>query len=511
MHLSLLCTSIASILLRNIYVEGHELIIEEELNSLVHQYDKNLERTTQKNIIHSPKIRRRGGIILRERDHDRQLKEETYKNKSNTRKGERGKEERYKKNDDDDQMIITTNKLERKRRKKNNQMTTNNNKKSSRQRSSYNKNKQKKNTDKHNTNHDTDDTRPSSVHASYDSSNNRTPYSNYVPGDVINHLFSNSKKEDTKIRKYDDDELYNHETTDDDDGLELQDDDDYDYDYETFLLLDLGLPTTEIRQVKDIDGYCPSERYLPWDKITSAISGGVGEGKKKGGSFLLALSELEYTENNWNKFTNKNEEIDWETLRLESASKAYSGYVMGYKYWRQWDCCLNHFSAYDWDELIEVELDDDDDDEEEGNRKKDNSVIPYVQLAYSILGYDELNWDPQEYTNNEGVIIRRPESEDKYWRQLRSFEQAAGTYLCYHEDLWDGRALPFWSKYPTYNQSPPKKEALICPLIRNSSWQELSEYHIGLLENVMGYSEQTWNMFLNVSFIMFTLKYVVCL
>eukprot|EP00980_Cylindrotheca_fusiformis_P013740 scaffold3533_cov97-Cylindrotheca_fusiformis.AAC.4 len=81
-----------------------------------------------------------------------------------------------------------------------------------------------------------------------------------------------------------------------------------------------------------------------------------------------------------------------------------------------WDCWINHYVAYSWEELECYGLAD----------------------AHRTLGWTETTWDSSDWT-------KWPASESIKWDFLSEKEQAAARQLCYFSELWDGRFLPDWS------------------------------------------------------------------
>lgn len=88
-----------------------------------------------------------------------------------------------------------------------------------------------------------------------------------------------------------------------------------------------------------------------------------------------------------------------------------------------WDCWINHYSAFWWQDL------------------EDLGVSQY----YTILGWDSNSWD------NE---VSTPNSDNKYFDDLSSVEQAAAEQICYNRELWDGIPLPDWESSLAPSSSP---------------------------------------------------------
>ena len=80
----------------------------------------------------------------------------------------------------------------------------------------------------------------------------------------------------------------------------------------------------------------------------------------------------------------------------------------------QWDCWINHYMGYWWEDIVSEGLEE----------------------YFTELGWDSSLWD-------EGL---EPPSEDKYWDELTLLERAAARQLCYTNDLWDGIPMAQWGR-----------------------------------------------------------------
>jgi hypothetical protein len=116
--------------------------------------------------------------------------------------------------------------------------------------------------------------------------------------------------------------------------------------------------------------------------------------------------------------------------------------IMGYNEDR-WDCCINHYTNYDWDEL---DMDD----------------YPEVQLSYKVLGWNNRSWD---------TGTSDPASEGKSWSELTLFEQASADYVCYDGLLWDEEPLPWGNETGSI---PPAEMNFTCPSVHYLNWVDLS-------------------------------------
>ena len=95
---------------------------------------------------------------------------------------------------------------------------------------------------------------------------------------------------------------------------------------------------------------------------------------------------------------------DFETAGNDDAIDAMNNF--GYDE-NVWDCWINHYSYYDWDEFIQYEF-----------------AEPLI-----VLGWNQSNWDGD---------APEPESDSKDWIELTVEERTAAEELCYFEEVWDG-------------------------------------------------------------------------
>ena len=80
---------------------------------------------------------------------------------------------------------------------------------------------------------------------------------------------------------------------------------------------------------------------------------------------------------------------------------------------QQWDCFMNHYEGYEWDDLPQHALD-----------------------ALVDLGWIECSW------KREPNCIT-PANENYNWRRLNDTERAAAVQLCWFRDSWDYYPLPW--------------------------------------------------------------------
>mmetsp|Transcript_11354 Transcript_11354/g.17998 ORF Transcript_11354/g.17998 Transcript_11354/m.17998 type:complete len:128 (-) Transcript_11354:176-559(-) len=79
-----------------------------------------------------------------------------------------------------------------------------------------------------------------------------------------------------------------------------------------------------------------------------------------------------------------------------------------------WDCHINHYDGYWWEDI---------------------EYYGYAQY------FNELGWSAEAWDNGE-----HPETEDLYWDELTSKQQAAAAQLCWHRDLWNEESIPMWGE-----------------------------------------------------------------
>lgn len=80
----------------------------------------------------------------------------------------------------------------------------------------------------------------------------------------------------------------------------------------------------------------------------------------------------------------------------------------------QWDCYINHYFGFSWDELAELGL----------------------HTPFNALGWNLLNWS--ERFTTPGLL------RDVPWIQLNETQQSAATTLCYQRETWEKEDLRNW-------------------------------------------------------------------
>mmetsp|Transcript_7524 Transcript_7524/g.15021 ORF Transcript_7524/g.15021 Transcript_7524/m.15021 type:complete len:650 (-) Transcript_7524:298-2247(-) len=165
----------------------------------------------------------------------------------------------------------------------------------------------------------------------------------------------------------------------------------------------------------------------------------------------IAHESLKYSEITWNVLgLGAVEARDWMSLTPSEREAAES---IG---WNQatWDCWINHFRSYSWENLVFYGLD----------------------LDYQSLGWTDLSWDGTEDA---------PPSNDKTWNELNELEKQYARKLCYFEDNWDMVDItPNNGKFPH-----PKPKSRFAP------WNELSDDEKEIAAESLQYSGKTWNSY----------------
>lgn len=149
-----------------------------------------------------------------------------------------------------------------------------------------------------------------------------------------------------------------------------------------------------------------------------------------------------------------------------------------------WDCHINHYRFWDWDELV------------------NDSLATY---------YETLGWTNESFSNEDWDV---PPSEEKEWFELTEEEREAAEYLCYFPELWAGDVeIPDWVFQPSElvhgpsnvpgppsnvpgknatNVTRPTIEYWDLPIVRLTVWADLTpaqQRHA----TTLGYNETTWD------------------
>lgn len=148
----------------------------------------------------------------------------------------------------------------------------------------------------------------------------------------------------------------------------------------------------------------PIIRYTKWEDLSFDAK--------------LAATRLYYNATSWNQFNTN--EIEWKSYSqlIENIPNISSTLqeigLDGLTY----DCYINHYSDYDFDDLNTLGLDD----------------------YFRTLGWTEESW------YGEAPL---PKSEYTTWAGLLEVQKVAARKLCYNEVSWDGKSLDEWSFSPS--------------------------------------------------------------
>ena len=103
-----------------------------------------------------------------------------------------------------------------------------------------------------------------------------------------------------------------------------------------------------------------------------------------------------------------------------------------------WDCYVNHYGGYGWDELVEYDL----------------------AQYWEALGYNSKHWE-------ENSTEEIPPAAGEFWDGLTEDEQAAAASLCYFEQTWnEDPTIDLWPddlQGPAPPTAPPSKSPTVSP------------------------------------------------
>ena len=122
-----------------------------------------------------------------------------------------------------------------------------------------------------------------------------------------------------------------------------------------------------------------------------------------------------YTEASWNYV----EQNSFDLIKFEDLPPSAQNSVLelGYESAEAWDCYVNHYKAYDWEDLSPAG----------------------VQEYYRNLGWDRESWNGN---------IEAPESDSSAWDELTEDEQQNLIQLCWIEPTWNEEDLMTWGDIP---------------------------------------------------------------
>lgn len=178
----------------------------------------------------------------------------------------------------------------------------------------------------------------------------------------------------------------------------------------------------------------PEGRYKNWDDLDENMT-------------IIAKDGLKYNDFLWNVVgLNPIEGKDWAQL---TPVEAKSANLLGLDQ-ISWDCWVNHFRGYTWEELKFYGID----------------------FYYSALGYNDQSW-----------IGLEEEPKKKSWKELNEAERKAATELCFFRETWEG-----YDMTKNYGPFPFAK-----PKIRYVQWDELPDDIQIIANGTLEYTKEKWN------------------
>lgn len=181
----------------------------------------------------------------------------------------------------------------------------------------------------------------------------------------------------------------------------------------------------------------PTFRYQPFHELDTT-------------SQNIAEEKLGYIEVTWNNHgLNSVEKSRWEDLTSNQRDGAS---LLGYTV-DQWNCFLNHYEGFSWDDLADKG----------------------VQEHYEGLGWTRAHW---EHTA-ETIVY----TESRWWGQLTDNEKRAANGLCYFKENWDKVDM---NPNPSFFPHP-------MPNFRYRPWGELDAVTRNVASNMMNYTDDRWN------------------
>lgn len=181
----------------------------------------------------------------------------------------------------------------------------------------------------------------------------------------------------------------------------------------------------------------PTFRYRPFHELDTT-------------SQNIAEEKLGYMEVTWNNHgLNSVEKSGWDGLTSNQRDGAS---LLGYTV-DQWDCFINHYEGFSWDDLADKG----------------------VQEHYQGLGWTRAHW---EHTADTIVY-----TESRWWGQLTDNEKRAANGLCYFKENWDKVDM---NPNPSFFPHP-------MPNFRFQPWGELDAVTRNVASNMLNYTEYRWN------------------
>ena len=138
----------------------------------------------------------------------------------------------------------------------------------------------------------------------------------------------------------------------------------------------------------------PEIRYTLWSESSPPIQD--------------AAIDLGYNPSTWDEpGTAEVEELSYETINAPATMKVIGMNEV------TWDCYMNHYEDFSWEELEEEE----------------------VQEWYEVLGWTERAWESG---------IDEPTTEEEDWDELSDEQRLAAENICFFRETWDGLNMADW-------------------------------------------------------------------
>jgi len=166
-------------------------------------------------------------------------------------------------------------------------------------------------------------------------------------------------------------------------------------------------------------------------------------------SQTIVTSQLGYTPVTWDSHGfDPIEESSWSELDSDEQDGARQ---LGFDTYT-WDCFIDHYRSFSWDQLEEINVRD----------------------SMQVLGWTRDLW---------GSGLSNPTYEDNWWYQLSYDEQLAANAICYYEKNWNPIDMNYNPSYFPY----------AVPEFRYMPWDQLPSATRQIARYMMNYDEIGWN------------------
>lgn len=198
-----------------------------------------------------------------------------------------------------------------------------------------------------------------------------------------------------------------------------------------------SLPAATLVAAQGLPYAKPTVRFTPYYRLDTTTQN-------------IVEDKLGYAETTWNNFgIARVEKKRWSSLTSNERDGAnLLGFTEG-----TWDCFVNHYEDYSWEELVE------------------KGVTEY----YEGLGWTQDHWEH----NAVGV----PYTEARWWGQLTDMEKSAANGLCFFKDNWNKIDM---NPNPSFFPHP-------LPNFRYKPWDELNAVTQQVANSMMNYTEDRWD------------------